>query len=178
MMMPTCPTLTTERLTLRGPALRDFEPVAAFMADPVRSPGFGGPDTRDNAWRWWASMIGHWCIHGYGFFTVETKAGEAVGIVGLWNPEGWPEPELGWVMFENGEGHGYAYEAAKAVRDYAYSTLGMTTLTSNILPTNTRSQALARKLGAVYERTYENPNMGTDDLWRHPGPDQVAGAVA
>ena len=37
----------------------------------------------------------------------------------------------------------------------------------------TRSQALARKMGAWFERTYENPNMGTDDLWRHPGPETL-----
>lgn len=173
MMMPTCPTLHTERLTLRGPEHRDFEPLAAFLADPVRSPGFGGPDPRDRAWRWFACSVGHWCLHGYGYWTVDTHAGETVGIVGLWNPEGWPEPELGWVMFANGEGRGYAYEAAVAARHHAYDTLGMTTLTSNILPGNTRSQALARKLGAWYERTYDNPNMGVDDLWRHPGPDAL-----
>jgi len=171
--MPICPILTTERLILRGPEPRDLEPLTAFFADAERSSGFGGPLTHDNTWRWFALSVGHWCLHGYGFWTVETKQGDVVGIVGLWNPEGWPEPELGWVMFANGEGHGYAYEAALAVRNYAYSDLGMITLTSNILPTNTRSQALAKKLGAWYERTYDNPNMGTDDLWRHPGPDQL-----
>ncbi len=170
MMLPTCPVLTTERMTLRGPEARDFDPIAAFYADPDRAAGFGGPLSRDDAWRWFALSIGHWCLHGYGFWTVDTHAGETVGIVGLWNPHGWPEPELGWVMFAGGEGQGYAAEAAVAVRDYAYSALGMTTLTSNILPGNDRSKRLARKLGATYERTYNNPNMGTDELWRHPGP--------
>jgi RimJ/RimL family protein N-acetyltransferase len=173
MMLPSCPVLTTERLTLRGPAPQDFEPLAKFYADPMRSPGFGGPLKRDTAWRWFALNIGHWCLHGYGFWTVEAKNGEVVGIVGLWNPEGWPEPEIGWVMFENGEGKGYAYEAAMAVRDYAYGPLGMTTLTSNILATNTKSQALAKKMGAWFERTYENVNMGTDDLWRHPSAESL-----
>ncbi len=172
MTLTAAPTLTTDRLTLRGPEPQDFAPIADFFADPARAAGFGGTLSRDDAWRWFAMSIGHWCLHGYGFWTVEA-AGETVGMVGLWNPHGWPEPELGWVMFAGGEGKGYADEAARAVRGYAYATLGMTTLTSNILPSNERSKRLARKLGASYERTYENPNLGPDELWRHPGPEAV-----
>ncbi len=96
-----------------------------------------------------------------------------MGFVGLWYPEGWPEPELGWVLYAGTEGKGYAVEAASAIRDYAYTTLGMTTLTSNIVPFNDKSKAVARRLGATFERTYENPNMGTDELWRHPAPEQL-----
>lgn len=173
MTLTTAPTLTTKRLTLRGPQPQDFGPIADFYADPVRSAGFGGALSRDDAWRWFALSIGHWCLHGYGFWTVEAQ-GKTVGMVGLWNPHGWPEPELGWVMFAGSEGHGYAAEAAVAVRDHAYTTLGMTTLTSNILPSNERSKRLARRLGATYERTYDNPNMGLDELWRHPRPEAPA----
>ena len=121
--------------------------MAAFFADEARSWGFGGPQSRTEAWRWFASAIGHWALRGYGFWMVETKAGQLVGMVGLWAPEGWPEPELGWVMFEGGEGKGYAHEAAIAARGYAYDTLGFKTLSSNIFPGNTRSQALAQRLG-------------------------------
>lgn len=171
------PVIETERLHLRGPERNDFEPLAVFFADQARSEGFGGPLPRDDAWRWWGLMIGHWVIHGYGYWTVTEKGSNtALGIVGIWNPEGWPEPEIGWVMFAGAEGKGFAYEAAKAVRSHAYSTLGFTTLTSNIVPGNDRSAALANRLGAVYERTYDNPHMGIDRLFRHPGPDTSAGA--
>jgi len=173
MMMPDCPILTTKRLVLRGPTIDDADLVSQFLTDADRSAGFGGPLSADDAWRWFASMVGHWCIHGYGFWTVQAS-GTPVGIVGLWNPKGWPEPELGWVLFNGYEGHGYAVEAAHAVRAYAYGTLGMTTLTSNIVPFNEKSKVVARKLGATFERIYENPNMGTDELWRHPAPQDVA----
>jgi RimJ/RimL family protein N-acetyltransferase len=165
-------TLTSDRLTLRGPETDDFDAIAAFFADTTRSPGFGGPLPRDQAWRWFASMIGHWHLRGYGFWTVtKSDTSEILGIVGLWNPEGWPEPELGWVMFENAEGKGYAAEAALTVRAYAYGTLGFKTLTSNIVPGNARSVALAERIGATYERTYDNISMGTDMLYRHPAPE-------
>ncbi|PIE14162.1 MAG: GNAT family N-acetyltransferase [Rhodobacterales bacterium] len=168
------PTLETERLILRGPAERDFEAVASFFADKERSWGFGGPQNRNEAWRWFASLIGHWALKGCGFWMVETKGGDHIGMVGLWGPEGWPETELGWVMFENGEGKGYAFEAATAARDHAYSSLGFTTLSSNIFPGNTRSQALAKRMGATLERTYENVTHGTEEVWRHPGPEALA----
>jgi RimJ/RimL family protein N-acetyltransferase len=173
-MIPNCPTLTTDRLILRAPTAQDAENVITFLMDPVRSVGFGGPDTRDNAWRWFAGMIGHWHLRGYGFWMVDTTAGDPVGLVGLWNPEGWPEPELGWVLFGGAEGKGYATEAAAALRTYAYDVLDWTTLTSNIVPSNTASKAVARRLGATFERLYDNVAMGTDELWRHPGPDEVA----
>ena len=168
------PTIKTERLVLRAQRAADFDAVAAFFADEDRSWGFGGPQTRNEAWRWFASVIGHWALKGHGFWMVDTHAGEHVGMVGLWGPEGWPESELGWVMFDNGEGKGYAFEAAKAARDYAYSDLGFTTLSSNIFPGHTRSQALAKRLGAWLERTYENVTHGTEEVWRHPGPEALA----
>ncbi|WP_082899112.1 GNAT family N-acetyltransferase [Sulfitobacter sp. EhC04] len=166
------PVLDTDRLILRGPAESDFEPLAEFFADPERSIGFGGPIPRDQAWRWFAGLIGHWHLRGYGFWTVTDRhRGDALGICGIWFPEGWPEPELGWVMFKSAEGKGIAFEAAKAVRRHAYEVMGFTTMTSNIVPGNTRSIALAERLGAVHERTYQNINMGTELLFRHPAPE-------
>ena len=169
-MVPQCPTLSSERLTLRAPTAADAENVITFLGDPARSPGFGGPLSRNDAWRWYASMIGHWHLRGYGFWMVDTLDGAPVGFVGLWNPEGWPEAELGWVLFDGAEGKGYAVEAALTVRNYAYDVLGMPALTSNIIPSNEPSKAVARRLGATFERLYDNPNMGEDELWRHPGP--------
>ena len=169
------PVLETERLTLRGPEAADFEPLAKFFADAERSWGFGGPMTRADAWRWFASSVGHWALRGYGFWTTTLKdTGDVAGICGLWNPEGWPEPEIGWVLFEGFEGKGIAMEAALGVRDYAYGTLGFTTLTSNILPGNDRSIALAERMGATFEREYENVHMGKDMLYRHPAPEALA----
>ena len=175
MTLTNAPTLETERLILRSPETRDAEAVIAFLMDKTRAEGFGTIPNRPDAWRWFAMNVGHWHIHGYGYFTIEEKAtGKPAGISGVWNPEGWPEPEVGWVVFEGFEGKGIAFEAASRVRQWAYQELGFTTLTSNIVPGNTRSIRLAERLGASYERTYDNPNMGKDMLYRHPGPEALA----
>ncbi|MGJ8615262.1 MAG: GNAT family N-acetyltransferase [Sulfitobacter sp.] len=173
--MTPAPIIETDRLILRGPEAADFEQIATFYADPVRSVGFGGVLPRDQAWRWFASMIGHWHLRGYGFWTITDKADHsALGICGIWNPEGWPEAELGWIAFPQAEGKGIAFEAASAVRDHAYNVMGFTTMTSNIVPGNKRSIALAERLGAVHETTYDNINMGTEMLFRHPAPGVAA----
>ena len=176
MIVPNAPRLETERLILRGPEPSDAEPMIAFLLDRERADGFGGYDHRGDAWRWFALNIGHWQLRGYGYFTIELKeTGAPAGISGIWNPEGWPEPEIGWVVFDGFEGRGIAREAAERVRRYAYEDLGLTTLTSNIVPGNTRSVALAERMGASYERTYMNYSMGEDMLYRHPGPEEVLG---
>ncbi len=174
MPLTNAPRLETDRLILRGPELADADPLIAFLMDEVRSEGFGGYTKRDEAWRWFALNIGHWHIHGYGYLSIEDKAtGKPAGICGIWNPEGWPEPELGWVVYEGFEGKGIAYEAALAARAWAYSDLGFTSLTSNIVPSNTRSIALAKRLGATFEREYDNVQMGLDHLYRHPAPEAL-----
>ena len=174
MTLTNAPTLETDRLILRGPQLTDFESVAAFYANE-HCTGFGGPLKRDDAWRWWACNIGHWHIHGYGYFTIVEKAsGKPAGLSGIWNPEGWPEPELGYALYQEFEGKGIAYEASVRTRKWAYEQLGFTTLSSHIVPGNTRSIALAEKLGASYESTYSNPHMGEDQIFRHPAPEALA----
>ena len=105
MSLTQAPILETDRLVLRGPESQDFEPLAAFFADEARSWGFGGPKHRNDAWRWFSAAIGHWHLQGRGYWTITTKdSGQICGITGIWNPEGWPEPELGWVAFAGSEG--------------------------------------------------------------------------
>lgn len=174
MTLTNAPRLETDRLILRGPESGDAEPLMAFLLDQERAAGFGASDNRGDAWRWFALNVGHWHIHGYGYFTIEAKdSSRPAGICGIWNPEGWPEPEIGWVVFDGFEGRGLAHEAALCARRWAYSDLGFTTLTSNIVPGNTRSAALAQRLGAHLERRYTNIHMGEEELWRHPGPEAL-----
>lgn len=171
-MLTNAPTLETDRLILRSPVHADAEAVIEFLCDEPHSKGFGHCDNRGDAWRWFALNVGHWQIHGYGYFIITDKDSAApLGMVGIWNPEGWPEAELGWVAFANAEGKGIAYEAALRVRQWAYQDLGFTTLSSHIVPGNTRSIALAERLGASYESTYTNVHMGKDMIYRHPAPE-------
>ncbi|PLS22494.1 GNAT family N-acetyltransferase [Neptunicoccus cionae] len=171
MTLTNAPTLETERLVLRGPQVADFEPLAAFY-DSEHCVGFGGRLKRDEAWRWFATNVGHWHIHGYGYFSIVEKASGAVaGLTGIWNPEGWPEPELGYALFEAFEGRGIAREGAERARQWAFEDLGFKTLSSHIVPGNARSIALAERMGGTFEKAYHNPHMGEDHIYRYPTPE-------
>ena len=74
-MYTNAPTLLSENLILRGPEARDQEPVIAFLQDEDRAAGFGALPNRGDAWRWFALNVGHWAMHGYGYFMIETKIG-------------------------------------------------------------------------------------------------------
>ncbi len=164
------PVLETERLILREPRETDLEHEAEFFASDA-SRYVGGPLSRTDTWRVIAMVIGHWALRGYGFWGVEEKAtGTYVGHVGLWRPEGWQESEIGWTLMPHATGNGYATEAALAARAYAYDVLGWKSAVSLIDPENTASMAVATRLGAEFETTYENPKFGLTQIWRHPAP--------
>lgn len=172
------PRLETPRLVLRAPQAADFDAFAAYRAGE-RTRFTGGPMDRNLAWRAFGHMVGHWVLRGYGVFVLEDKAsGAAIGTAGPFFPEGWPEPEIAWTLWQ-GEGQGLATEAALAARAWAYETLGWTTAISMILDGNTRSQALAARLGCVREGTFFHAQFGATEIWRHPAADtQGAGAEA
>lgn len=85
---------------------------------------------------------------------VETHAGEFVGDCGLTvqDVEGEPHVEVGYHVVPDLRRHGYATEAAVAVRDCA-AAAGIEHLVAIIRPENTPSQGVARRLGMVVERT-------------------------
>ncbi|MEM7711403.1 MAG: GNAT family N-acetyltransferase [Pseudomonadota bacterium] len=163
-------TLTTERLTLRAPRLDDFEAHATFRASD-RARFVGGPDPRDKAFAHFEALAGQWVLRGYGRWIVADRGTDApLGVVGLHHPDDWPEPELAWTLYGIGEGRGIAQEAALAARTHAYETLGWTTLMSFVDPANTRSMALARRLGCTPDGTHDHPRFGTFQIMRHPDP--------
>lgn len=170
----TIPALTTERLTLRAPDIGDFEAFAQFR-NSDRAKFVGGPYSRAQAFDQLAEVIGHWVLRGYGRWMVADKqTDQPLGIVGLFYPDDWPEPEISWSVFEAGEGKGIAYEAAIASRAYAYDTLGWRTAISCIDSENTRSVALGKRMGAVYESDFDHPTLGAMKVWRHPAPESAS----
>lgn len=163
------PTLTTERLTLRAPVFEDFDAYADFRGSE-RATFVGGPHSRVKSFDKLCEIVGHWHLRGYGRWIVtDTGTGAPLGLVGIYYPEDWPEPELAWSLFEAGEGRSIAYEAALAARSYAYDTLGWTRLISCVSPDNSRSVALAKRLNAKFDYTYDHPELGPLDVWLHEG---------
>jgi RimJ/RimL family protein N-acetyltransferase len=156
------PTLETERLRLRAPRRDDFERWAEFFASD-RSTWERGPLDRVRGYQTWAADVALWTLRGYGAFGMDLReTGAYVGEVGIYEPEGFPQTELGWFVVPKAEGHGYAFEGARAVMAWARATFGWGGLCSIIDPGNARSIALARRLGGVHDP--ELPGIDPGDL--------------
>jgi RimJ/RimL family protein N-acetyltransferase len=152
------PELVTERLLLRRLELSDLDAYAAICADPEvrRYLGDGRPLERPAAWREMALLLGHWGLRGFGqWAVVQRENGELLGRAGLWQPEGWPGLEVGWVLGRPYWGRGFATEAARAGLNHAFSALGAQRVISLIHPENERSIRVAERLGERYERRVE-----------------------
>jgi len=153
--------LHTARLRLVVPEARHAAPFAALHADPytMRYIGQGRPLDRTDAWLHLAMLIGHWQMRGYGIWMLEDAGdGSFVGRVGLFQPAGWDEAELSWMIVPALRGRGLATEAAQAVRDVAFGPLGMSSLISLIKPGNEASRRVATKLGALAAETVGFPD--------------------
>ena len=167
------PTLNTKRLTMRAPKWSDFGAYAAFRGSD-RAAILGGPFTRAEAFDQLSAIIGHWVLRGYGRWTVVEKSTDRpIGIVGLYYPEDWPEPEIAWSLFDGAEGKGYAQEAAEEARRFAYEVLGWDTAISLISEENERSLNLAERLGAKFEKNVQHPIYGKMPVYRHPSPEEL-----
>jgi RimJ/RimL family protein N-acetyltransferase len=167
------PVLETERLRLRLWREDDLDAFADFCADEGSTRYLGGVCAREAAWRRMAVITGHWALRGYGIWVIEDKAtGQFAGYSGLWNPEGWPGQEVTWSVSAAFRRRGYAVEAARRARAYAYDELNWPTAVSVIHPDNVPSKRVADRVGAVPEKRIELRGSPVD-VYRHPGPGEA-----
>ena len=153
--------LETPRLLLRPTRREDFEPWAAFMADPESARYRRRRAAASRRWRGFFSMAGAWAIQGFAMFSVIEKAsGRWIGRIGPWQPEGWPGTEIGWGIVRDRCGSAMRPKPRRATIDWAFAELGWTEVIHTIDVANVASHAVARKLGS-----------------RNRGPRPTAGAV-
>ena len=162
------PVIETTRLRLRAPTLAGYPAYeAVFMSQ--RSVHIGGPFSIEDAFKDFCQAVAGWMLRGAGAWTITVPGDEAaLGWIYLWQEFGDPEPELGWVLTEAAEGHGYAVEAARAVLPSALTLCGSGGVVSYIDAANHRSARIALALGAVRDPEAEAA-MGDADLhiYRH-----------
>lgn len=152
-------TIETPRLVLRLPQEADAQALLEIHEHPDVAKYLvtgGAPGGITAAWRSIATMLGHWQMRGYGHWTVvDRSTSEVVGRVGLWNPEGWPGVELGWITRRSRWGEGLATEAARASLEWAWLYTNADHIISLIDGDNLASIRVAEKIGEMLEQTDE-----------------------
>ena len=132
--------IETERLLLRKPVLEDAHPALGLLTDPVAMAFLGGvhPDAAADPQFVVSRWLERWNENGSGPFSiVRREDGRWLGRTGLlvWDVRTWThttvadagefaQPELGWALASEHWGHGYATEAALAVRELGLHRAG------------------------------------------------------
>ena len=155
--------IETERLLLRPPRLEDAPHLAVAYGDPetVRYIGDGSTATLAEVEESIGFWLTRWEANGLGLCAIERREdGRVLGRAGFlvwdtaeWEPSTFAEAgkraqvEIGWMLVREHWGHGYATEAALALRDWAIAERGLTRLISLIRPGNEASIRVAQRIG-------------------------------
>jgi RimJ/RimL family protein N-acetyltransferase len=168
------------------PTLGDAEAFYDLFRDPEVVHGLGREpvSTLEEARALTEEAVAGWSAGGLGPFLLETASAprRVVGQAGLmiFDTRGWTpatrasagrhaQLELGWSLIREHWGHGYATEAAAAIRDWAHERRPDDRLVSLITPDNVRSQRVAERLGAQPAESVTPSDSGrTAVVWRYP----------
>ena len=175
--------LKTGRLPLRPPLREDAPAIGELVGDPDVMRFLGAQTVPpEHVGAVVAKWLRRWEANGVGPFVIERRRDRRflgrAGII-LWDVRTWREttldeagghaqPELGWALVRAEWGHGYATEAARAVRYWARRQRSIDHLVSLIAPDNTASQRVARRLGASPGETVSLFDSGDAVVWEHP----------
>ena len=143
--------LETSRLNVRRMKPDD----AAFMLRLLNNPswlnfiGDRGVRTLEDARRYIENgPMGSYERFGFGFYIVELKDdGTPIGMCGLAQRDYLDAPDIGYALMPEFAGHGYAFEAAAGVLDYARTALRLPRMLATTRTDNASSSRVLEKLG-------------------------------
>ena len=134
--------LRTERLLLRRPEHSDLEDLHQVFSDPAAMRYWSTLSHTDPAQTeaFIAAMQGAHDRRGSEF--VVELAGRAIGKAGIWDAM-----EIGFILHRDFWGRGIGTEAASAVIDHGFTTMGLQQITADVDPRNAASLRLLAGLG-------------------------------
>lgn len=156
--------VSTPRLNLRLYSISDADFILRLLNDPsfLRYIGDRKVRTRDDAEQYIQSrLLDSYSKNGFGLYMVETKQDAVpVGMCGLVKRKADQDPDIGFAFLPEFWKQGYAFEAARAVLDYARNTLQIKRLLGITIPDNASSIRTLEKLGLRYVKNDTNEETG------------------
>ena len=149
------PVLETARLILRPFGKEDLNHLAELMANADFMRFSRGPKTHEETAAFLETVIGwHRAGSPSPFAVVIRSDGVLVGYCGFLHQEvdGEKEIEIGYRLHPDYWNRGIATEAARRVRDHAFSDLELPRVISLIHYDNTPSRRVAEKIGMTFEK--------------------------
>lgn len=157
--------LETERLYLREMEERDFPALCKIMQNEETMYAYEGAFTDEEVRGWLFRQLARYERYGFGLWAVVLKTThEMIGQCGL-TMQPWKDEEvleIGYLFRQDCWHKGYATEAARACKEYAFETLGAKEVCSIIRDTNTSSQNVALRNGMTAKDTWIKHFRGVD----------------
>ena len=157
--------LQTERLILRRMEQSDFGALCRVLQDEKAMYAYEHAFDDREVQEWLDRQIGRYQQYGFGLWAaVHKESGEIIGQCGLTMQDCGERQvlEIGYLFERVFWNQGYASEAAKACREYAFDVLGAEEVFSIIRDTNEASQRVARYNGMTVRGRLVKHNYGMD----------------
>ena len=156
--------LKTERLLIREMTKQDYEALYKVLADSDIMQHYPYTFDEKRVRGWIEKNRERYQIFGFGLWAVCLKeTGEMIGDCGLTmqNINGMIKPEIGYHINKRFQRRGYAKEAARACRDWAFENTPFNFLYSYMKKTNVASiaTAMANGMSKVDEYTDEENEL-------------------
>lgn len=148
--------LRTGRLVLRETEAADIDEMYAMLSDPLVMAHYPRTRTLEESRQWIEWVRDRYQEFGFCLWTVVgLGTDEFLGQCGILVQEvdGARELEVAYLFKRSAWHRGYATEAARAVRDYAFDVLGCEHVISLIRPANLPSRAVAERNGMTIWKT-------------------------
>ena len=133
---------------------------ASFILEIMNSPGWlafigdRGIRSIDDAERYIVDgPMASYEKNGFGLYQVALKQNDlSIGICGILKRDTLEHPDIGFALLPAYTGKGYALESAKAMMEYACTTLQLKKVAAITKEKNLRSVQLLQKLGLLFEK--------------------------
>ena len=157
--------LETERLYLREMKQSDFASLSRILQDEATMYAYEGAFSGDEVQEWLDRQISRYQKWNFGLWAVILKqTDKMIGQCGL-TMQPWKDAqvlEVGYLFERLYWHHGYATEAARACKKYAFEILKANEVCSIIRDTNIASQKVAERNGMIKKDIWTKHYKGVD----------------
>lgn len=157
--------IETERLRLREWGREDVEHLASFLQDEEVMYAYEHAFSDEEVASWLTWNLDSYQEKGYGLWGIEEKkSGEIIGECGLTRQvaDNGIYLEIGYHLKKSSWHQGFAVEAARACRDYAFHVLDADETVSIVRDTNIASMNVAIRNGMVVKKRFIKNYLGKE----------------
>lgn len=152
----------SERLGFRNWTENDKPKMAIINSDADVMEHFPSIPTAQQTADFIDRMKMQFTKNGFCYFAVDKlENNEFIGFIGIseqtFESDFTPCEDIGWRLHKNQWGKGYATEGAKQCLDFAFNTVGLTTIKSICPAVNNKSEHVMKKIGMKKTKEFNHP---------------------